>query len=363
MWELTPENATEYLRDHGWLPRDVEAHVQALAWGVSNVVLRVAPTSGVDFVLKQSRERLRTATPWFSRLDRIYREIDVLKTLATILPRGLVPQVLFEDRQNFLFGMEAAPARHVVWKERLLTGTINLGVARRLGELLGQVHRETALREDLRQLFGDTEVFHQLRLHPFYESLAQKFPDASEPLQRLIAETSSTAACLVLADFSPKNVLLTDHPTGESPGLMLVDFETGHYGDPAFDLGFFLSHLLLKSLHQPIEQFEPFVRMTTEFLDRYWSVLDPDQWPAEFSRPELQRRMWSHLAGCLWARIDGTSPVDYLPESELRQVVREISRSLFFDPPRDWSLLLERLQNMLQSRDSRSGSNTTGFTT
>jgi len=43
---------------------------------------------------------------------------------------------------------------------------------------------------------------------------------------------SAHRICLVLADFSPKNILITDQ------GIHLVDFETAHYGDPAFDLGF-----------------------------------------------------------------------------------------------------------------------------
>jgi 5-methylthioribose kinase len=45
----------------------------------------------------------------------------------------------------------------------------------------------------------------------------------------------------VHGDFSPKNLLIYGN------SLMLIDFEVGHYGDPAFDLGFFLSHLTLKA--------------------------------------------------------------------------------------------------------------------
>jgi hypothetical protein len=45
-----------------------------LEWGVSNVVLRVTPDTGADFIVKQSRPQLRTPIPWFSRIDRIYRE-------------------------------------------------------------------------------------------------------------------------------------------------------------------------------------------------------------------------------------------------------------------------------------------------
>ena len=48
---------------------------------------------------------------------------------------------------------------------------------------------------------------------------------------------------LVLGDFSPKNILV------HSGGLILLDFECAHAGDAAFDLGFFLSHLVLKAIH------------------------------------------------------------------------------------------------------------------
>lgn len=352
MQEITPENATEYLWQQGWLPRGTKADVQPLAWGVSNVVMRVVPESGTDFVLKQSREKLRTAAPWFSRLDRIYREIDVLNELSRLLPSGVVPEVLHEDRQNYLFAMQAAPAEHVVWKERLLGGEVDYGIARQLGNLLARVHRQTAYRADLRERFGDREVFHQLRVHPFYETLAEKFPDAATSLQQLILETQQTAVCLVLADFSPKNVLLTGSDFGSGSGIILVDFETGHYGDPAFDLGFFLSHLLLKTVRQPAATFGPFAQMTTEFLDRYWAELDADRLGGALARPDLLRRTWGHLAGCLWARIDGTSPIDYLPEAEQQDVVRTLSRSLFREPPDDWPELLARLQQLHSAASS-----------
>ena len=49
---------------------------------------------------------------------------------------------------------------------------------------------------------------------------------------------------LVLGDFSPKNILV------HSGGVILLDFECApSRSDPTFDLGFFLSHLILKSIH------------------------------------------------------------------------------------------------------------------
>ena len=107
MLEITPDNALDYLRSLGHLGPG-PARVEALGWGVSNVVLRVE-TGGRLFVLKQSRPQLRTRDAWFSDLDRVYRELEVMQTLGPLLPAGVVPEVLFVDRPNYAFAMSHAP--------------------------------------------------------------------------------------------------------------------------------------------------------------------------------------------------------------------------------------------------------------
>jgi hypothetical protein len=84
MLELTADNASEYLRKQGWI-RSAPAQVETLTWGVSNVVLRVV-TPERTFVLKQSRSQLCTRDPWFSDLERIYREQEVMQVLRPLLP-------------------------------------------------------------------------------------------------------------------------------------------------------------------------------------------------------------------------------------------------------------------------------------
>jgi 5-methylthioribose kinase len=335
-------NAVEYLRDRGWIDSGTQARAELLAWGVSNAVLRITLESGLALVLKQSRAQLRTKDPWFSRLDRIWRETAVLRLLERLLPPGVVPKVLFEDRDNFLFGMEAAPANHVVWKQLLLEGHPDTSIARRLGSYLGTIHRQTARRPDLLSQFGDTEVFVQLRIDPFYRRIAADHAEAAAYLSALIDEMFSLPICLVLADFSPKNVLIA----GEQ--IVLVDFETGHYGDPAFDLGFFLSHLLLKGIRHAA-RFAEFAALTMEFWGSYFNELADLSQDTPFARVEILRRTTAHLAGCMWARIDGTSKIDYLGEAQ-QNAARDFCRSLFRDPPSDWQALLERESTIVRAR-------------
>src|SRR6516162_7969025 len=106
MIELTVDNAADYLHRKRWITSEPVA-VEPLGWGVSNAVLRVR-TPSQTFVLKQSRPQLRTRDAWFSNLDRVYREQEVMRMLGMVLPAPTVPEVLFSDRENFVFAMSQA---------------------------------------------------------------------------------------------------------------------------------------------------------------------------------------------------------------------------------------------------------------
>src|SRR5262245_38439400 len=207
--------------------------------------MRVAYEGRRRFVLKQARERLRTRGHWVGCLDRIWTEHAALECLAPLLPSGAVPAVLFADRENYLFAMTSAPLDAVVWKERLLGGVAEMDVARDAADLLGTIHATTIDHPALARANGplaDTVVFDQLRIDPFYRTIARVHPQVATAVDRLCSPPDNLAhRCFVHADFSPKNILV------HSQGLTLVDFETAHGGDPAYDLGFVLSHLLLKA--------------------------------------------------------------------------------------------------------------------
>src|SRR5438270_9010779 len=162
MLELGPENALDYLRSIGQLGPG-PARVEALGWGVSIVVPRVE-TPERRFVLKQSRPQLRTRDAWFSDLDRVYREQEVMQVLRPLLPAGVVPEVLFADRPNYLFAMRHAPLEARVWKETLLAGEVDLALGEDAGSVLGRMHEGTARQRHLVERFRDHAVFVQLRV-------------------------------------------------------------------------------------------------------------------------------------------------------------------------------------------------------
>ncbi len=330
---LDAQNLAHYLVRHGHLPSAQGVQVRELAGGVSNVVLYVEPPPGAGepFVVKQARGQLRTPEPWFCTVERIWREVAFLQACQRLLqgtrfPLQL-PRVLWTDRANYCFAMTAAPSGHRTWKQCLLRGEVDSRIASGCGQVLGTLHMRSWLQPQQAPELDDRLLFDQLRVDPYYRFVAAHDLQARPHLERLIEESLQTRLALVHADFSPKNLLVFPG------GLMMVDFETGHFGDPAFDLGFFNTHLVLKCFHAAATGLS--VSRYAELLRAFWTQyaavlqeqLPPGQWEA------LLQRFWRHLAGCLLARIAGKSQIDYLHDSHWRSRVRRVALQLWESPP------------------------------
>src|SRR5690242_10562775 len=127
---LTADSLPAYLRNRHGAAEAVG--VAELPGGVSNAVFLVTlPESRERFVLKQARERLRGQEKWLCPIERIWREVETLRICGAMFAarsaeqlgyQMAVPQVLWEDRENFCYAMTAAPEGHRTWKEMLLAG-------------------------------------------------------------------------------------------------------------------------------------------------------------------------------------------------------------------------------------------------
>jgi 5-methylthioribose kinase len=98
------------------------------------------------------------------------------------------------------------------------------------------------------------------------------------------------------------------------------------------DLGLFLAHLTLKAVRAPQHRAQ-----FTQLMGAFWHGYGDE---VSF-RPhaELERRGVRHLGACLLARIDGTSPVDYLAEESKRECVRRLGRACLLDGVDRWEAI------------------------
>jgi 5-methylthioribose kinase len=316
LFELSAENAVSYLRSRRLNFRN--GRVSELGGGVSNTVLLIE-SGGQRLVLKQALGKLRVEQDWFSDRERIFRESSAIRALAAYLPPCATPRVLFEDRDNWLFAMTAAPPEAQSWKSQLLAGTIRAETAEKVARMLAAMVRRSWREPEWERSYGDQTVFDQLRLDPYYRSTAQRHPDLLPHFERLLADSRARRVSLVHGDWSPKNFLVS----GSS--VMVIDFEVIHFGDPAFDCAFLLNHLLLKSFYRP-QWREGLAELAARFWHTYREALPAE---AEWIEPATIQ----HLGCLLLARVDGKSPAEYLNQEALRDQVRQFARALIQDPP------------------------------
>lgn len=319
LFELSAANAAEYLLTTHAI---TAASVEELGGGVSNVVLRVEAAARPPFVMKQSLEKLRVEQDWFSDRERIHRECDAIRRLHAALPAGAVPDIVFEDAANCIFAMTAAPADALPWKSLLMSRRMDLEVARRIAKILARMIEVSRGNAEWRVAFGDRNVFDQLRLDPYYRSTALRHPDLSGFFTELVDETLSRRYSLVHGDWSPKNLLVDTQGN-----VTAIDFEVIHYGDPAFDAGFLINHLLLKTVYLG-EDYRPAARL---FFDVVSRAVGEDWFETAVIR---------HLGALMLARVDGKSPAEYITTDALRRRVRELARQIILDRPQSMDALL-----------------------
>ncbi|HXJ94352.1 MAG TPA: phosphotransferase [Terriglobia bacterium] len=312
--------AAAYLREKGFAVGDGDLSLECLPGGVSNRTVLVRFSDGRSWVLKQALPKLRVAVDWFSSPERIHREALALQWFARLAPAGSVPCFEFEDEPNYLLGMDAVPFPHQNWKTVLLSGRVNLNYVQQFGRLLGLVHRRASQECEARKAFEDTSFFESLRLEPYYLYSAERVPAAAEFLHRLVDETRSGRLTLVHGDYSPKNILLRDDR------LVLLDYEVAHFGEPAFDLGFSLTHFLSKAHHLTAQR-----ALFAEAAVCYWQAYTQALGNVPWAR-DLEPRAVRHALGCLLARAAGRSPLEYLSDAErVRQCQAVLS--LLPEPP------------------------------
>jgi aminoglycoside phosphotransferase (APT) family kinase protein len=335
---LSVANVASYLEERGLLPEGAEAYARELSGGISNTVLRVE-WAGDAVVVKQSLPLLRVEEVWEFDRRRILAECDCMRVLGDVVPTGQVPEVLDVDEHRLAFTMTCAPPGGVVWKDALLRGAVDLTVARRAGAMLAAIHRTSAADPAFAVRFGDLMPLIEGRIDPYHRTAALAHPDLAWFIDADADRLLTHRRALVLGDYAPKNLIV--YPDR----VLALDFEVAHWGDPAFDTAFMLTHLLAKAVHLP-DHGQELVAAAREFWTSYHAEAgaagaDPDDTATE-------------CGVLLLCRVDAKSKLEYLT-SEEREVIRRLARALVRRGSQHLAWLFDTVAGAVTARSGHAG--------
>ncbi|WP_198541514.1 phosphotransferase family protein [Parafrankia soli] len=316
-----------FLRRQGLLGPGEHAELTPLTGGVSSDLWKVDLPAGTVCV-KGALAQLKVAHEWLAPVSRNRVEYDWLRFAAPLCP-GQVPRGIVHDGEAGLFAMEfLPPERYPVWKAQLLDGQVDVAAAREVGDLVGRLHSASAADQHSALRFATDGNFDALRIEPFLRVTAGAHPDLRERFAELARRTASTHLAVVHGDVSPKNILLGPD------GPVLLDAECAWFGDPAFDIAFCLNHLLIKSIKLP--------GLAAELRAAAQALADAHARHIDWEPPDaFGERVAALLPALALARVDGTSPVEYLDTAQ-RHEVRKAGRLLLADPAPAVDQLLDR---------------------
>ena len=72
--------------------------------------------------------------------------------------------------------MTCAPDDAVTWKTHLMAGQIDPDIAARLGTHPRRIHARAPEHPSLRGTLSDTSLFDELRVDPYYRTIARRIP-------------------------------------------------------------------------------------------------------------------------------------------------------------------------------------------
>ena len=325
-----------YLRRNNLISSQ-RVRVTPLSGGVSSDILLIEDGDR-RFVLKRALGRLRVKDEWRADVSRNHYEQAYMRYAGRILPQH-VPGILHSDRRMGFFTMPYLSGAWSNWKQDLLCGRIQADCARLAGRFLGTVHSASWGDAELKAHFDNTDLFYQLRIEPYLLTTGRRTPELRPLFEAEADRLAATRLALVHGDFSPKNLLV------RAGGLMVLDCEVAWFGDPAFDVGFLLNHLFLKSIHLP-EQHLSYLKLVDVFLARYRAHM------ARVFDAEFEQRVSRLLLMLMLARIVGKSPAEYLMDDsrKVEFIKAFVHRSLATGPLRidsvqaDWADRIQDIQ-------------------
>ena len=284
---------------------DRSIEFEPLKGGISSDIYKISDGQHT-YVVKQALPKLKVQDDWYAEVSRNIIEQDFIHFMQSNLPDS-VSKIFYADRKHCFFVMEYLDDDYQNWKQQLLNGCFEARTAIRAAELLAEIHIKSRDREDIKNTFNHAANFYGLRIEPYLVATGEHHPELKYFFLEEAERLKHHREALVHGDYSPKNMMIKENR------LIILDHEAAWFGDPAFDLAFFLNHLYLKMLFH-FFRCKKMNDLTTVAFSAYMN-----KWVGE-KKEEMEIRTGRLLLMLMLARMDGKSPVEYFNEKEIKFV-------------------------------------------
>lgn len=309
--ELDEKNLPAYLLARGLLDHGDAVVVRSLSGGYINNVFR-AESSGRVYIVKQSFAAAQR-TILHADIGRALIEVAAMKAIKGLLGvKAPIPAILYDDPENYVSIMTAAPDDALLYDTELLAGRFHAGTGRTLGIYAAHLHEATSGSPEIARDFSDNPGF-ALRDQSI-RSAAASNPGLTPLIETMLRRNTDEARVLVDADITPKNVLV------HAGGITKLDFECVQWGHPAFDVGIVLAHFVLLGFARPAWK-DAFLAEGRHCYEGYASIRD------EARSPEFASDVARYAGVMMLGRADGDLVFDYLVPHRpaLRALVAELA--------------------------------------
>lgn len=307
---MDKEIITSLLREEN-LIEGSKIQFKPLKGGVSSDIVQVSDGNN-SVVVKQALPKLNVEDDWYADISRNENEQKFLRFLEQVKPEA-TPKLFYSNSEYSFFVMEFLDDGFKNWKKQMLNGDFDPRIAEKSVELLATIHKKSSEDEGLKQEFDKAQNFYELRTEPYLVTTGKRHPDLQDLFFNEVERLKTHQEAIVHGDFSPKNIMV------KNDRVVLLDHEVAWYGDPAFDLAFFLNHLYLKMLFHYGKSGEvqdlTIIAWKTYFENTGSEI-----------KKQMEKRTIRLLLMMMLARMDGKSPVEYL-DNDQQEFVRSFVKS------------------------------------
>ena len=314
---INKDNIGEYVHTRHLLgsSRNDNYSIEELGGGFLNTVLRVS-NGPHSIVVKQAIDSLRLFPDLKVTTERINYETNALRLLDNLYPSGTVPSVLYFDDKNHILVMSDLGRRQSLETE-LVEGIVNLSVAKRLGQFLGSLHRETWINSELREQFNNAAMQDLRYKYCFY---FVEDSDLNKIAYQLSETFTATKQTLLHGDFWTASIITTEER------VHTFDLEFVNYGHPAQDVGFIIAHYLLHAYNNPSLTVDIF--KAVEYL---WGEYKKSMGRLLLDVEDMEKAVIRQAGLEMLFRIDGINQVNYISDNIVKTNIRDTARLMMID--------------------------------